>query len=258
MKRPLRTSLIFFGGVFAIGGILLAAWTGITVLSSHDVRDQKAFALGSGDLVIDTDNGGVTLERGEPGKITVDRKVTHSINGPDPSWTLEGNRLKLRLHCPGFVNVNCGGSYRIKVPLDVPLHVSTNNGRISANGLRQDMRFDTDNGGIDISDSTGNLTLGTDNGGISVARVNAGRISVDTDNGGVRLRLDTAPTNVKVRTDNGGVRISVPDDQNTYRVSTKTDNGGVRNDIDNDPRSNRVIDVATDNGGIDIERVPAR
>jgi hypothetical protein len=258
MKRPLRTSLIFFGGVFAVGGILLAAWTGITLLSAHDVHNTKVFTLGSGNLVIDTDNGGVTLERGEPGKITVDRRITDSINGPDPSWTLEGDRLKLRLNCPGFMGVSCGGSYRIKVPLDIPLKVSADNGSINASGLRQDMQFSTDNGHIGIDDSTGNLILSTDNGGVGVSRVSADRVSVQTDNGGVRLRLDTPPTNVKVGTDNGGVRISVPDDENTYRVSTKTDNGGVRDDIGNDTRSNRVIDVRTDNGGIDLDRAPVR
>ncbi|MFF7246406.1 DUF4097 family beta strand repeat-containing protein [Embleya sp. NPDC008237] len=258
MKRPLRTSLIFFGGVFTLGGILLAAWTGITLLSAHDVHATKVFTIGSANLVIDTDNGGVTLERGEPGKITVDRRITDSVNGPDPSWTLEGNRLKLRLNCPSFMGVACGGSYKIKIPLDIPLKVSTDNGSINASGLRQDMEFATNNGHIDIDDSAGNLSLSTDNGGIGVSRVSADRVSVQTDNGGVRLRFDTPPTNVKVRTDNGGVRISVPDDENSYRVSTATDNGGVRNEIGNDTRSNRVIDVRTDNGGIDMNRAPVR
>ncbi|MFI1378782.1 DUF4097 family beta strand repeat-containing protein [Embleya sp. NPDC020886] len=258
MKRPLRTSLIFFGGVFAITGILLAAWTGIIALSSHDVHDARTFTLTTGDLVIDTDNGGVTLEPGEPGRVIVDRRITDSINGPDPTWTLQGNRLKLRLNCPSFLGVSCGGSYRIKVPLDVPLRVGADNGSITASGLRQDMQFTTSNGHIGIDDSTGNLSLNTDNGGVSVSRVNADRVSVQTDNGGVRLRFDTAPTNVKVRTDNGGVHLSVPDDHNTYRVSTHTDNGGVNNDIGNDTRSNRVIDVRTDNGGIEMNLVPVR
>ncbi|MET7302424.1 DUF4097 family beta strand repeat-containing protein [Embleya sp. NPDC005575] len=258
MKRPLRTSLICFGGVFAVGGILLTAWTGITLLSAHDVHTTKVFTLGSGNLVIDTDDGGITLERGEPGKITVERRITDSINGPTPSWTLEGDRLKLRLNCPSFLGVSCGGSYKVKVPLDVPLKVSANNGSINASGLRQDMQFTTDNGHIGIDDSAGNLTLSTDNGGIGVSRVSADRVFVQTDNGGVRLRFDTAPTNVQVRTDNGGVRISVPDDENTYRVDNWTENGGVRDHIGNDTRSNRVIDVRTGNGGIDLDRVPIR
>ncbi|OPC81206.1 hypothetical protein B4N89_09830 [Embleya scabrispora] len=258
MNRPLRTSLIFFGGLLTIGGILMAAWTGLALLSSHDVRDHRDFALSTGDLIIDTDDAGVTIEPGAAGTISVDSKITHSINGAKPSWSLVGNRLKLRLNCPGFMHVECDGSYRIKVPLGIPLEVSSDSGGISASGLRQNMRFSTDNGHIDVSESTGNLQLSTDNGGITTSRVRADTVVVDTDNGGVRLRLDTAPTRVKVTTDNGGVRVTVPGDENTYRVSAKSGNGGIDNELGDDPRANRSIEIRTDNGGITVDRAPAR
>ncbi|MGC0420669.1 DUF4097 family beta strand repeat-containing protein [Embleya sp. AB8] len=258
MKRPLRTSLIFFGGLLTIAGIVLAGWTAMAALSQHDVRAQQIFPFTANNLVIDTDNGGVTLEPGEPGKVTVDRKLTDSVNGPDPTWSLEGNRLKLRLHCPSFFGIACGGSYRIKVPLNVPLDVSSDNGGISASGLRQDLTFSTDNGHLDVSDSTGNLRLTSDNGGITTSRVNADQVWVQTGNGGVRLRFDSAPGNVRVRTDNGGVRVTVPEDQNTYQVRTHSGNGGIENGIDNDSRSKRSIDVGTSNGGITLDRAPVR
>ncbi|MFE3196396.1 DUF4097 family beta strand repeat-containing protein [Embleya sp. NPDC055664] len=258
MKRPLRTSLIFFGGLFAIGGILMAAWTGLTLLSSHDVRDHRTFTLTAGDLIIDTDDGGVTIEPGAPGTISVDRKVTHSIRGADPTWSLVGNRLKLRLNCSGFMNVDCDGSYRIRIPLDIPLEVSSDNGAINAIGLRQNMKFGTDNGHIDVTESTGNLTLTTDNGGITTSRVRADTITATSDNGGMRLRMDTAPTKVKVKTDNGGVHVTVPGDENTYRVSAKSGNGGIDNELGDDPRATRSIDIRTDNGGITVDRAAAR
>ncbi|WP_406282998.1 DUF4097 family beta strand repeat-containing protein [Embleya sp. NBC_00896] len=237
----------------------MAAWTGIVLLSSHDIRDHQVFELAATDkLIIDTDEGGVTLEPGEPGKVTVDRKITDSINGPDPTWSLEGNRLKLRVNCPAAFGIGCDGSYRIKVPLDVPLEVFTDNGGIDASGLRQDMKFSTDNGHIAISDSVAaNLVLNTDNGGINLARVSTDRVRATTDNGGVRIRLDKAPTEVTVRTDNGGVHVTVPEDDNTYRVDVDIDNGAPHL-IDSDSRSNRSITVRTDNGGVDVDRAVIR
>ena len=253
MKRPLRTVLILVGGLVALGGILMVAWTGLSLLSRHDVRDSRDFTLSAGNLVIDTDEGGVTLEAGEPGVVRVERRVTDGINGPSPTWSLEGDRLKLRLHCPNGFAVACGGSYVVKVPIGVPLTVRTDDGGVTASGLRQDIDASTDNGGIDISDCTGNLTLSTDNGGVDVARTTADRITAKTDNGHIRVRLDNAPHEVRATTDNGGILVRVPRDDNAYAVQADTDNGGKSVQVPSDPRSPRVIVARTDNGGIDID-----
>ncbi|MYW00458.1 DUF4097 family beta strand repeat-containing protein [Streptomyces sp. SID3343] len=254
MKRPLRTLLIVFGVVITAGGILLAAWVGIILLSSHDVRAEKTFQLTSNDLVIDADNGGVTIEPGASGVIEVRRKVTDSIDGPDPTWSLEGNRLKLRLHCSTFFGFSCDGSYAIKVPLGLPLTVATDDGGVNVSGLRQNMKITTDNGHIDISDSVGDLTMRTDNGGIDVTRTTANTVKATTDNGGVRLRFDNSPTAVDARTDNGGVKITVPDDGTDYEVGVKTGNGGKDVGLDNVRGSTHKITVQTDNGGVSIQR----
>jgi hypothetical protein len=253
MKRPLRTLLIVFGAVIAVGGILMAAWTGIILFSSHDVRTERTFQVATNDLVIDTDIGGVTIEPGEFGVIEVKRKVTDSVHGPVPTWSLEGNRLKLRLNCPGFFSITCDGSYAIKVPLGLPLAVSTDNGSVEASGLKQNMKFTTDNGHIAVSDSVGDLTLRSDNGGINVSRTTTNAISVTTDNGGIRLRLDNNPTKVTTRTDNGGIKITMPDDGVGYKIDVKTDNGGTDVGFVNDPRSPRSIVAKTDSGGISIQ-----
>jgi putative adhesin len=253
MKRPLRTLLIVFGAVIAVGGILMAAWTGIVVLSSHDVRAEKSFRISSNDLIIDTDNGGVTIESGEAGVIEVKRKITDSISGPDPTWSLEGNRLKLRLHCSALFGIACKGSYAVKVPLGLPLTVSTDNGAIEASGLKQNMKFSTDNGHVEVSDSVGDLDIRTDNGGVDVTRTTANNVKATTDNGGVRLRFDNSPTTVQARTDNGGVRITVPNDGTRYKLDIKTDNGGRDIDVPNDPTANHTISAHTDNGGISIQ-----
>jgi hypothetical protein len=253
MPRPLRATL------FAVGGVLLAGLVGsgtltlLQITSSHDIEASKDFAFNGDTLQIDTDGGAVHLVPGTAGNLHVDRRVTESIRGADPVWSLDGNKLRLDTNCPQFMTFTCDGHYTVTVPLGVPITVRGDDGSISVDNLHQPLDLRSDNGSIRVRDSSGNLKLQSDNGSISVDRTVADRVELSSDNGSLKVSLLNAPMYVKASADNGSARVYVPRGPETYNIRLSTSNGSKDNKLVSDPASPRTIDISTDNGSVKVD-----
>ena len=132
-------------------------------------------------------------------------------------------------------------------------------GRDSAHRQRFNPRLDltgtvevaADNGRIALTSLAGNVVGHSDNGNISAMGMTAANITLWTDNGDVRVELARTPDSIRVRTNNGDVDVRVPQ-PDEYNVIAATHNGSKAVDVTLDPTSDRVIDVATDNGDISV------
>ncbi|NUS53463.1 MAG: DUF4097 family beta strand repeat protein [Streptomycetaceae bacterium] len=253
MTRPLRTTLFAFGGVLLVGLIGSGALAGLVLASTHDVDSQKDFAFSGDQLKITTDGGSIHLVPGVAGNLHVDRTITDSIRGGNPTWKLEGTTLALDTNCPSFMSITCDGDYTVSVPLGIPITVRGDNGSITADGMRQQLDLRSNNGSIKVRDSSGNLKLTSNNGSISVDRTVADRLDFSTDNGSLRATLLNAPTYVKGSSDNGSAKLYLPRGPEAYNVQLSASNGSDKNNVRQDPMSPRLIDISSDNGSVKVD-----
>jgi Toastrack DUF4097 len=141
-------------------------------------------------------------------------------------------------------------SYRLHVPRNAELALTSTNGGISVRATRGDLELETSNGGLHLDDV-------------------GGKVRGRTTNGGVNVRLtghEWAGEGVELRTSNGGVRLQVPDDYNAH-LETGTTNGRIQSDIPLTVqgridrqlsvelgRGGPAIRVFTTNGGVSLSR----
>jgi hypothetical protein len=141
-------------------------------------------------------------------------------------------------------------SYRLHVPRNAELSLTSTNGGINVRGTRGDLELETSNGGLHLDDV-------------------GGRVRGKTTNGGVDLGLtgrEWQGDGVELRTSNGGVTLRVPDDYNAH-IETGTTNGRVnvnfpvtvQGRIDREltldlGRGGKAIRVFTTNGGVSLSR----
>ena len=60
----------------------------------------------------------------------------------------------------------CRVTYRIEVPRDLDIDVTTDDGRINVSNVDGDLTIDSDNGSIELSGVSGAITVDSDNGSI--------------------------------------------------------------------------------------------
>lgn len=166
------------------------------------------------------------------------------------------------------------------------VRISTNGGRISAEGpspdgrswwsvsydisvpTRSNLEAVTRNGGVSAERVEGEMSFEAMNGGISIVDV-AGDVRGETTNGGVSASLSGSSWRGKglsLRTTNGGVSLRIPRDYNA-RLETGTVNGGMRIDFPVTVQGligkrihtqlgggGPLVRVVTTNGGVTISR----
>ncbi|MEU8136801.1 DUF4097 family beta strand repeat-containing protein [Streptodolium elevatio] len=252
MARPARIALFSISGLLLAGMVGSAGFTGLVLLSSHDVAASTQFDLPGETLTIESDDGGLHLVPGEPGQVRVDRKTTESIRGADPEWSLSEGTLRLTTNCPSFFTVDCDGDYTVAVPPTVKaVKVRSGDGSISVRGLAADIDLHSGDGSMKIRDvRAGTLKLSTSDGSVSVAGTAATDLTVSSGDGGVGLTLTEPPMHVKASTGDGSLRLTLPRTEDAYRTSVKVGDGSQTIQIKQDPDSPRTIELNTGDGSV--------
>lgn len=112
-------------------------------------------------------------------------------------------------------NKGWGVSFRIHVPRNMDLKLTTHNGGIKIGGVNGNMEFSALNGGIKLNEISGNVKGRTTNGGVKI------------ELGGNGWR----GSGLDVQTTNGGIHVTVPKGY-AANVETGTVNGGFVTDIE--------------------------
>jgi Putative adhesin len=143
-------------------------------------------------------------------------------------------------------------SYRINVPRQTDLDLTSHNGGVSVSGVGGTLRFETHNGGVTLRDLAGSVRGETHNGSLHVSlggsRWNGEGLDVETSNGGVTIAIPEGYNGqLETRTVNGGVRFDYPmtvvGDLTARRGITATLGSG-----------GPTVRVRTTNGGLRVQR----
>ncbi|MFI2409829.1 DUF4097 family beta strand repeat-containing protein [Streptomyces sp. NPDC018947] len=249
--RPVTARALATAGAVAVLVAGLAACS-----SAEDDKDpeHRSFALSGRTLTVDSDDSAleiVAADGQQQGEIEVTRWFSGSVaigKDPEVSWTMDGDRLVLRMRCTGVV-ADCDAKYRVEVPRGVAVKVTGDDGSVRARGFRDPLSIRTEDGSVHVTDSTGPLELRSDDGSVR-AEVSSRRVSTRTDDGSARVELGAVPDLVEARGGDGSVTITVP--EGSYKVSARTGDGGRDVSVPSDDDSPHVIDARTDDGELTV------
>lgn len=241
----MRVRVAIVAGVFALGGLALAGCDANIGLDGTAKQSSRGFTAPDGALTLLVDND-VAVVPGKAGRLTVQRWLTGKAT-QRAEWTLHGDTLTLTAPCHGM-SVNCGARYRVAVPPDLALRVSTHYGDVSVRGMTNGVDVDGTNGDIDLSGDSGAIRIASAYGDVSGERLGSTDVLARSQNGDVRLSFATTPKRVGVTSTYGDVDLAVP--KGSYHVATRTRYGDVRSAVSDDPASDRSLAVSSDNGDV--------
>ncbi|MGW8060786.1 DUF4097 family beta strand repeat-containing protein [Streptomyces ziwulingensis] len=242
---------------FAVLGAVAVLVTGLGACASagdDEDPEHRSFPLQGRTLTVDADDSALEIVASDDhavGKIRVTRWFSGSVavgSDPEVTWTMDDDRLVLRMHCSGVV-ADCAAEHRVEVPRGIAVKVKTDDGSVRARGLRQALDVRTADGSVRVSDSTGPLEMHSDDGSLR-ADVSSRRVNASTKDGSVRLGLEVVPDRVETRSDDGSVTVALP--PATYKVSAESDDGSVDVCVPRDDASSHVVTARTQDGKVTV------
>ncbi len=249
--RPARARVLATAGAVAL---LVAALGACASAADDKDPDHRSFALPGRTLTVDSDDSALEIVASDdqaPGQIQVTRWFSGSVTvGSDPevTWTMDGDRLTLRMHCSGVV-ADCAAKHRVEVPRGVAVRAETDDGSVRARGFGDALDLRTQDGSVRVEDSTGPLTLRSDDGSVR-AETDSRRVDAATRDGSIHLELGTVPDLVEARSDDGSVTLGLP--RATYKVSADSDDGSVDVSVPRDDASTHEVTAQTKDGKVRV------
>ncbi|WP_327087425.1 hypothetical protein OIE66_34625 [Nonomuraea sp. NBC_01738] len=224
-----------------VGLALLLTGCGLNTPDHHETR---AFPYQATTLRIASTLGGLRVEPGAPGAITVDRWTRgKAAEAGKATWKLTGETLSLSADCT-MIFGDCGSRYKITVPPGVKLVIDASDG-IILTGLTQDLDV-TARAAIQLRDVSGALRLRS-KGMISGERLRSPQVRARTGVGAVDLTFLVRPAAVDLATVGGPITAKVPD--GAYRVSATSTEGRVDSKLKSTQSAN-TIKARTRDGNI--------
>ena len=227
-------------------------------LSVNDTQvETRAFEPG-GQFTLENVNGRVTVATWSEPRVRIEADKAASSRMRLEQLRIEidgeGRRVSVRTRAPrGWGWFSGGGTkvdYRITLPADADVRVSTVNGRVTIEGMSGPVNVSTTNGRVEITDARGGVEASTVNGGITA-----------------RYRALDAEAHHRLSTTNGPIAVWVPGGEGG-RVAARTINGGIHCELplEATDRTGRhrlegrlgkgkgSLELRTVNGGIRINR----
>lgn len=225
---------------------------------------RKSYELRPGGQVEITNvNGKIDVVTGEGNTVeVVATKIARGASKEAAKQTLgrieiregasaDGVKIETQFERSGaglFGQANWQVQYRVTMPVQANLKLSTVNGGLEITGVAGHINAEATNGGIKARDIGGTIEATTTNGGVDVdlSKVAEGGARLECTNGGIHLRLPAdAAASLSARVTNGGI--------DTGGLTLQTRGESTRRRMDGDlngggPR----ITLAGTNGGINI------
>lgn len=234
-------------------------------------------------LELSSSNGAVTVSRGDSPFVIME--VTYTAHGESEEEAkmlceemstdidAEDGRLTLKPRRPAGQR-HGAASYRLQIPDNCAVVISTSNGKIAIDGLNSAVNLKTSNGAVTVNSVVGDIKVHTSNGAIRLEKCN-GLVDLHTSNGRIEFDGDLSSGTSEMKTSNGAISIRLPDSR-AAEVVAKTGNGR----ISTETAQNRIIEqtkrslhmlvgssdetssdvrlnVQTSNGSISIKSLPA-
>jgi hypothetical protein len=193
------SAVVVVGGAVALAaGEIGTARERVVSYPVGGALEGVAFDLGDGDIEV--------VGGGARGRMTVERTERFSFDHTAVTRrTVVGGVLRVRSRCPSAVPHSCSVEYRVVVPDNVPVDVTTDGGAVSFRRYRGSARVTTGRGDVDVSGFCG-FSLR--------ARADGGDVAVSTT---------CPPQDLSLRSTTGSVRAEVPTGR--YRVDAQSASG---------------------------------
>jgi hypothetical protein len=190
-----------FGLFAALVVLVLSGCTAATKVN----QSQQSYQVGSiTNLKINARSASVTIATTAAGPTTVSETLRFTGDKPATTHQLVGQTFQLtETGCPG-VNLRCDVEYKISVPKQTAVQISTQAGQVTVHGLA---------GALDVTSDAASVT----GDGLSSATA-----KVTTKAGFVKLAYQGAPTDLSVSTDAGGIQLKLPPNASYAVQITKT------------------------------------
>jgi hypothetical protein len=231
-----------------IGAGAVSAASGI-VLQSRDVTRTFVGTVSTVHVNVD---GGIQVQPGPDGQVTVTTHRVWSFHQPRVTETQSGNDITVKAWCPGLTWGTCSTSVRLTVPSAVALNLTSQNANVSVSGVQGALELHSDNGDVDVTSASGPLHLSSANGDVTATGITSTFAQASSNDGNVDLVFTGVPTTVTASSDNGDVSVGVPHGQTAYLVSASTDNGDRSVGVPTDSASGRHIVVDSSNGNVSV------
>jgi DUF4097 and DUF4098 domain-containing protein YvlB len=203
-------------------GVLLAAGAEASVREHFE--QTVAFNPG-GVFSIENQNGSIEIAVGsEPSvRIEAEKEAKTEDGLRDLEIVVEGSGDRVSVRTVHDSRHGSGGvSYRIILPAEAQVAVSTVNGEVSVTGIHGRVVAESVNGALQIEDIAGEIEAETTNGSIRARyqTVEGGRHRFETTNGEVRVYLPAdAGGELDAETMNGSIEVEFP--MNLTRTSRR-------------------------------------
>ena len=202
---------------------------------------------------VSVESGTVEIVGVRSSAITVTGKVTSGLLDTTHRESAQGDRYVIEASCPdGPASNHCDATYRIEVPDDLEVVVTSDNTDVTVRDLRGRVDVRTSNSPIRAENLTGTVSLETSNDVIDATALGSMITMLRTSNDRVRAEFVEAPRTVDIVSSNDNVAVVVPDTSASYAVDVRTSNGGQFIDIRTDPTSERSIRAHTSNADVEI------
>jgi hypothetical protein len=222
-----------------------------------EVRQFTLAATGSTLTVDAAPNGGIQVEGAPRSDVQVWARVVATARTEARARQLAAavvinptaDRVEARGPQRSEDNEGWHVSYRLAVPHQTSLSLSSTNGGISIRDVESKIEFNTTNGGVKLVAVGGDVRGRTMNGGVSIeldgVTWRGEGLDVETSNGGVNLQIpEQYSAQLEAATRNGRLNADIPMNvQGRVRNITTTLGGG-----------GATIRVRTSNGGVRITR----
>jgi hypothetical protein len=169
-----------------------------TRVASYDVRGTL------GGMVLDLGDADLVVERGRGSGIEVEHVDHYGFgHGARVRRTVVDGIFHVRSRCPSTVLHSCSVRYRVAVPDNVPLTVTTTTGAVRFRGYRGSARITSGSGDVTVRDFCGFA------------------LRVDAERGGdVSVAVTCPLQQLSLRTTSGSIRARVPSGR--YRVDASS------------------------------------
>lgn len=221
---------------------VLAAAGCTDVRAVNEARDdRREFPFTGARLVVDSGGADLRLVAGDGDAIEVERSLTGkaTVDG-NASWGLDGDTLRLRVTCSGFVP-DCGGRHIVHVPGRVAVEVR-NDSPVRAVGLGGDLTATVRGSWLRVEDPAGALRLQAELD-VDVTGARSAEVIARSTDRDVSLAFAGPPRRVEAR-GAGAVEVTLPGGPETYRVDASPGRAA----LSSDPASARVVTAVAGDG----------
>jgi hypothetical protein len=194
--------------LLVLAGAALLAWWAATretrITTYHVVGDLSSLALDVGAADVEIDGGG-------SGAVEVRRTDRFAFGHPATErHTVSGGSVTIASRCPKQLLGACHSAYRVTVPDNVGVTVTTTSGRVLIAGLRASARIATTSGAIAASGFCGFSLRATSGSGLvqAAAECSPDRMELRSGSGDVQATLPPGRYQVDASSDSGHARVS--------------------------------------------------